>query len=93
MITAEQARKLTPRSLESKLEILSATIERLAKMGQRSCRTGWEHKEDLDLWVNGGYSKTEEWARAKAILEEYGYKVDFFYEEKQFVNMYTIIEW
>jgi hypothetical protein len=51
------------------------------------------------FWVNGGYGHDrkglmeQQYDQAKKALESLGYKVWFFYEERQFVNMYTVVEW
>lgn len=94
MITASEAKRLAGLTVEEKVESLSNSIEKSAKEKKRCLRTGWDYKEDNDLWVNGGYSKTQEWWKAKEILENLGYKVSFYYSEgSQFVDMYTLIEW
>jgi hypothetical protein len=93
ILTAEEARKLSASPLEEKIESLSKTIERLAKEGKRSCRTGYDHKEDEELWIYGGYDTSNDWKTAKEILEINGYKVTFYYRELSFVDMYTLIEW
>lgn len=93
MITAEQAKKLAGPTLEEKVEALGAKIEELAKQGKRCLYTGYQYREDEDLWIHGGYSNSEDWKKAKQLLESKGFKVSFFYEERQFVDMYTIISW
>lgn len=94
IITAEEARIIAGPSMEDKAESLGKTIIELAKKGHRRCRTGYDHPQDDDLWAYGGYNKSSDWKRAKEILEHYGYKVTFYYDDsKQFVDMYTLIEW
>lgn len=93
MFTAQQARELAGRSVQEKVESLLEAVKEKAKQKHRFLKTGWEYKADEDIWINGGYSHTEEWREAKKILEELGYQVDFFYEERQFVDMYTVIKW
>jgi len=57
-------------------------------------RTGWEYKEDQDLWIYGGYKPTKEWHKAKEILEHLGFKVTFYYSDGSMaVDMYTLVEW
>lgn len=93
MFTAKEARQLSGKSVEEKVESLLEAVRIAANNKQRELRCGWSYKEDKDLWINGGYSKTTEWKQAKDILESLGFTVEFFYEDKQFVNMYTIIKW
>ena len=46
------------------------------------------------FWVNEGYSRTSTWNEAKKILEDRGFKVEFYYKELSIaVDMYTIISW
>jgi len=94
--TAEQARHDSGRSLDEKIDALLDAIEIKAKdkeKKERSLKTSWEHKEDRDLWVDGGYIQNSEWKEAKKILEDLGYTVKFVYKETQFVDMYTLVEW
>ena len=93
MITAEQARGFMPRTLETKLESIGKRIEELAKEGKTKLRCGYDYKPDQDIWIHGGYSKSEEYLKAKKYLEDLGFKVSFFYEEGQFIDMYVLIEW
>lgn len=99
MITAAEARQLSGRTLDEKLEALGESIKNkiadARKQGgaARGLRTGWEHPDDRELWIDGGYSQTKEWLLAKQKLEELGYKVEFYYKESQFVDMYTHISW
>jgi hypothetical protein len=41
----------------------------------------------------GDVYKRQEYKQACQILEGDGYTVKFFYEERQFVAMYTTVEW
>ena len=103
MLSAKEARKLAgvvdEDDLKQKIERLLNSIRSLAQDDnlseeqRRRCATGYQHRDDADLWTDGGYNGTEEWKKAKEILENLGYEVSFFYEEKQFVNMYTLIKW
>lgn len=93
MITAKEARELAGKTVKEKVEALCLAIEQAARSKGRQLRTGWEYKDDKDLWIDGGYSRTKEWEEAKNILEGLGYKVTFYYKETQFVDMYTLIEW
>lgn len=92
-ITAEQARKLAGKTVDEKVDDLLVEIENSAKQGKRQLRTSWEYSGDEDLWVRGGYDETDEWKAAKKILTDLGYTVEFYYNELQFVDMYTLIKW
>lgn len=92
-LTAAEAKKLAGPTLEEKVDAILVAIKDAAMNKKRSLRTGWEYKDDPDLWVNGGYSATSDWKAAVAVLENLGYKVSFYYAETQFVDMYTIISW
>lgn len=92
-LTAKEARELSGKTVDEKIDSLLQTLQIKAKAGKRELRTSWEHGEDSDLWVNGGYSTTKEWTQAKLALEQLGYKVTYYYKESQFVDMYTLIEW
>lgn len=91
--TAEEARKLSGESVEEKVAKILTAIKAEALNRKRELKTGWQYKLDSDLWVNGGYSQTEDWKAAKKILEHLGFTVEFFYQENQFVDMYTVIKW
>lgn len=92
-LTASEARRIAGRSLDEKIDAILEAIRRAANEKKRVLATGWDHKEDEDLWIQGGYGRTDDWKTAVEILEDLGYKVTFFYEECQFVNMYTKVEW
>jgi len=92
-LTAAEARKLAGPTLEEKVEALLHSIENAAKKHLRLLKTGYMHAEDGDLWQQGGYSQTADWLKAQKMLTDLGYKVTFFYEEIQLVEMYTLIEW
>lgn len=91
MLSAKEARKLSGPTVE---EIVEAELERveLKIKAEAEKKRRCVHLHD-DIWTNGGYGNTKEWQAAKTALEKAGYKVKFFYEERQFVNMYTIVEW
>jgi hypothetical protein len=93
MFSASDAKQLAGPTLEEKIESICESIKRLAAEKKRTLRAGYDHDADVDLWVYGGYSGTPEWLEAVKVLEGLGYKVSFFYEERQFVDMYTKIEW
>lgn len=100
LFSAKQARELAGPTVagptvEEKVlaKVESILVSVKANASKRRLRAGYDHNADADLWINGGYSGTDEWKMAKSILEKLGYKVTFFYEERQFVDMYTVIEW
>ena len=91
MITAAEARELAGPTFEERvageLEHAYAKIHEAAKNKRRSVNLVNE------FWTRGGYNSTPEYKAAVKKLEEFGYKVWFHYEELQFVNMYTVVEW
>lgn len=91
MLTAQQARELVGRSVQEKVESLLVAVKEIAKMKGRCLPTNIMYQHDPDLWVSGGYARTEEWKEATKILEDLGYQVDFFYEDMN--DMYTKIKW
>lgn len=94
MIDAKTAKKLAGPTVEERVKAIGPTIEKLAKEGKRSLRCGYDYSEDKDLWINGGYSRSDEWNQAKTFLEKLGFEVSFYYNEgSQFVDMYTVIKW
>lgn len=93
MLTALEARQLAGPTLEEKIEALLEAIRVAATAKKRSIKTGWQHKQDDDLWIDGGYNNSPDWKTAKKVLEDLGYKVTFIYNANQFVDMYTLVEW
>jgi len=93
MKTAAELRALLPKTLEQKVEQVLEVCEGFAKVGKTELRTGWDYTYDQDLWIQGGYSRTEEWKLAEQLLRSMGYTVTFYYNEAQFVDMYTKISW
>lgn len=94
MITASEAREQAGATVLEIVESLDPFIRAAAADKKRRLNTGYA--QDIphhDFWVNGGYKPDPKWVEAKQILESHGYKVSFFYEERQFVDMYTVIEW
>jgi len=91
MITAQQARELAGPTFDER-------VEEQLEFAYEQIKTAAEKKNrktilTSDFWTRGGYSGTDEYKAAVKQLEELGYTVRFFYEELQFVNMYTIVEW
>ena len=85
-ITAAEARKLAGPTVQERVDEVYPLIREAAEKGKREIALH-------DWWANEGYSGTADYKQACMILEGDGYKVRFFYEECQFVNMYTIVEW
>lgn len=86
-ITAEEARKLSGPTTQDHVATVYRLIRKAAEKKERSV------KLYDDFWVYEGYKGTTSYKEACKILEGDGYKVRFFYEERQFVDMYTIVEW
>ena len=86
-ITAEEARKLAGPTVQERVDEVYPLIREAAEKGGRRIHLHGQ------FWASEGYSGTNEYKQAKMILEGDGYKVKFFYEERQFVDMYTIVEW
>jgi hypothetical protein len=85
--TAEKAREAFKPTAEDEISAIESDIELAATSGKR------ELILRSKFWVNEGYSKTPKYQEACNILRENGYTVEFFYEEHQFVDMYTIVKW
>ena len=85
--TAEQEKRFAKIAAESEIAAIESLIETAARGKKREVRLL------SNFWINEGYSQTEKYKAACKILEENGYTVEFFYEEKQFVNMYTVVRW
>lgn len=86
-ITAEEARVLFGMNIDPFLREAYSAIRSNSEKGNYGVKlTG-------PFWANGGYEKTPQWKAIKSILENDGFTVDFFYEERQFVNMYTVVTW
>lgn len=85
-ITAAQARELAGLTVQERVDEVYPLIEKAAKMKLRRVHLH-------DWWAHEGYRASPEWKEAVALLEKDGYKVTFFYEERQFVDMYTIVAW
>ena len=91
MITAKEAKELSGPTFEER-------VEEQLEFVYNEIRTSAENKKSQvhlhsEFWARGGYSNTDEYKTAVKKLEELGYTVEFFYEELQFVNMYTIVKW
>lgn len=88
MITAKQAKEWAGPTPRERVEAIMPMIEAAAKKREREI-----HLHE-DFWVNEGYSGTPAYKQATKILEELGYKVDFYYNDgSQFADIYTIVKW
>jgi len=85
-ITAQEARKLAGPTVQERVDDVYPLIRSAAEKKKRSITLH-------DWWADQGYGGTEEYKQACKLLEADGFKVSFFYEERQFVNMYTVVEW
>ena len=90
-LTAAQARELAGPTAEERLEKhLDEALSAVRVAAEKKQREIALHG---DFWAHGGYSQTADWKSACNSLRALGYEVDFFYEELQFVNMYTTVKW
>jgi len=85
-ITAQEARQLAGPTVQERVDEVYAKIREAATQGKRYVNLH-------DWWATEGYSGIDEYKQACMILEGDGFKVEFVYEERQFVNMYTSVEW
>ena len=85
-ITAAEARKLAGPTVQERVDEVYPLIREAAEKGKRYINLH-------DWWANEGYRDTVEYKQACMILEGDGFKVSFYYEERQFVSMYTVVEW
>lgn len=87
LITAEQARKLAGPTVEEHVQSACEIIKLAAEKKKRKTILS------EDLWVRGAYDNTPDYQHAKAMLENLGFVVKFHYDERQFLEMYTVVEW
>jgi len=88
-ITAEEAREISGPTIEERISKVYELIKEKAG-GEKDNREVWLTSK---FWTESGYSRNEDYKALKEHLESNGFKVDFFYEERQFVNMYVTIKW
>lgn len=86
-LTAAQARELAGPTIDDHVAAALVVIKTNAEAKKRKAAL---HD---DFWVRGGYGSTDEWNAAVKQLTDLGYHVWFFYQESQFVDMYTVVEW
>ena len=86
-ITAKEARELAGPSVQDRVRAAYELIRAAAEKKQHEVHLKSE------FWTRGGYRKDKEYLEAVSILEQDGFEVLFFYEERQFVDLYTIVKW
>ena len=91
--TANDAKRDAGPTLDEKIDAILDAIKLAANDRKRELKTGWQYKEDKSLWIDGGYSTSPDWLEATKVLTDLGYDVSFYYQEHQFVDMYTLIKW
>ena len=85
-ITAQEARELAGPTVQERVDEAYQTIRAAAEKKQRKVHLhGW--------WGTAGYNGTEDYAEACKLLAADGFKVNFFYDARQFVDIYTVVEW
>ena len=86
-ITAHEARELAGPTVQERVDAVYPLIRAAAEKRERSIciRTGF--------WADEGYSRTPAYKQACDILRADGFRVEFFYQELQFVDMGTEISW
>lgn len=86
-LTAAAARELAGPTVSERVD---SALELIRKAATEKKRKLSLHD---DFWVHQGYGRTKDWTEAVKQLEALGYKVTFYYQELQFVDMYTVVEW
>ena len=89
MLTAQEARELNPdvtSELDRQLKIVESLIETAAKAGKDHIRLG-------DAFWSKAFAQPDAWKCAAFTLRNLGYKVEFHYDERQFVDTYTTVSW
>jgi len=85
-ITAQQARELAGPTAQERVDEVYPLIRKAAEEKKRVVVLH-------EWWADAGYGGTKDWKEACDILRKDGYTVEFFYEERQFVDMYTVVKW
>lgn len=85
-ITAAEARKIALGPVDEMLELAYTEIRKAAEKGRTTVNVFGE-------WQREGYNETTAFKKAKKVLEDDGFKVKYFYEEKQFVDMGITVSW
>lgn len=87
MITADEARKLSGKTIEKFALDCEPHIKAAADKKERQCL--FYHGE----LENDAYSRTPRWDAFVAYMLTLGFTVEFHYEERQFVDMRIRIKW
>ena len=85
-ITAHEARELAGPTVQERVDAVYPLIRKAAEEKRREIHLH-------DWWANSEYGGTKDYKQACDILRADGYTVEFFYEERQFVDMYTVVKW
>jgi hypothetical protein len=86
-ITAAEARQLAGPSVQERVDEVYPLIRKAATNKQREVGLFGQ------FWVNEGYDRTEAYVEACDLLRADGFTVEFFYEERAYVSMYTLVKW
>lgn len=86
-ITAQEARELAGPSPQDHADLVYPLIRKAATERKREIRL------TTQFWTQGGYIDDPMWKEACDILRRDGFRVEFHYEERQFVDMYTRVSW
>ena len=87
ILTAKEAREVAGPRVSDYVE------EACQKIRDAATQKKFEVRLNSTFWETEGYSNTQMWRDVKTQLEELGFTVKFYYEERQFVNMGTVISW
>lgn len=91
-LTAEKARQIvgSPQVEKSVQDHVDDALKLIEACATKKKRVAALHG---DFWAHEGYSKTASYMEAVKTLEDLGYGVEFFYEDRQLVDMYTTVKW
>lgn len=87
MITAQEARGLSPKTPEQYALDFEDAIKEAAKKGERKLRI---YHGELE---HEAYSRTKKWQDFVDYMTGLGYEVSLYYMERQFVEMQIDISW
>ena len=90
--SAQDIRALMPESLENKIAVVIERIESEALDNKSSLCLNYAVSQDADLWYFSE-GKTDEWKKAKSILVEKGFKVEFFSTTTEYANQPSATVW
>jgi hypothetical protein len=84
-ITAYEARQLSGPTVQDRVDEVYPLIRKAAEEKRRHIT--------LHDWWGAGDAGAKDYKQACDILRADGYTVEFFCEERQFVDMYTVVKW